>query len=254
MVSRTRRGISILTGGRDHLTHRARQRLRTARAVAVALGGAQARDLGARGRGDARRLGGDRRVVARLPRRRRRRDRAARHAQRTAPVRARDAGPHARARSPSARRPGRWPRALAVLALARPGRGLSPFFFGYYDASIWVPVGLALVGVVTAGLIARPPRGSACRRRWRSPASAGLGVWSCSRRCGRTRSSRRWSRATACSCYAARWSVLGARARPQRARAARARRSDRAPARGGGRRGRAADARAIPATCSSAGG
>ncbi len=41
-VSRRRRGISILTGGRDHLTHRARSRLRTARAVAVTLGGAQA--------------------------------------------------------------------------------------------------------------------------------------------------------------------------------------------------------------------
>ena len=37
-----RRGIPLLTGGRDHLTHRTRDRLRTARAVAVALGGAQA--------------------------------------------------------------------------------------------------------------------------------------------------------------------------------------------------------------------
>ena len=42
VVSRRRRGLSILTGGRDHLTHRARQRLRTARAVAITLGGAQA--------------------------------------------------------------------------------------------------------------------------------------------------------------------------------------------------------------------
>ena len=41
-VSRRRRGVSILTGGRDHLTHRARLRLRNARAVAVTLGGAQA--------------------------------------------------------------------------------------------------------------------------------------------------------------------------------------------------------------------
>src|SRR3954465_4541337 len=42
MVSRRRRGISILTGGRDHLTHRTQRRLRTARAVAMALGAIQA--------------------------------------------------------------------------------------------------------------------------------------------------------------------------------------------------------------------
>src|SRR4051794_40363115 len=42
IISRRRRGISILTGGRDHLTHRTRQRLRTATAVAFALGGSQA--------------------------------------------------------------------------------------------------------------------------------------------------------------------------------------------------------------------
>src|SRR5215217_6206632 len=42
VISRSRRRISILTGGRDHLTHRARQRLRTARAVALSLGGVQA--------------------------------------------------------------------------------------------------------------------------------------------------------------------------------------------------------------------
>ncbi len=41
VVSRRRRGLSVLTGGRDHLTHRARQRLRTAFAVAVALGSTQ---------------------------------------------------------------------------------------------------------------------------------------------------------------------------------------------------------------------
>ena len=42
MVSRTRRGVSIMTGGRDHVTHRVRRRLRTARSVAFALGGVQA--------------------------------------------------------------------------------------------------------------------------------------------------------------------------------------------------------------------
>jgi len=37
IVSRTRRGISLLTGGRDHLTHRLRSRLGSARAVALVL-------------------------------------------------------------------------------------------------------------------------------------------------------------------------------------------------------------------------
>lgn len=42
VVSRVRRGISVLTGGRDHLTHRLLQRLGSARTVALSLGGAQA--------------------------------------------------------------------------------------------------------------------------------------------------------------------------------------------------------------------
>ena len=42
VVSRRRRGVSILTGGRDHLTHRTRARMRTARAAVVALGAGQA--------------------------------------------------------------------------------------------------------------------------------------------------------------------------------------------------------------------
>src|SRR5205807_7963123 len=42
IVSRRRRGVSILTGGQDHLTHRTRLRIRTARNVALVLGSAQA--------------------------------------------------------------------------------------------------------------------------------------------------------------------------------------------------------------------
>jgi len=41
-VSRTREGISVLSGGRDHLTHRLLPRLGSARRVALALGIAQA--------------------------------------------------------------------------------------------------------------------------------------------------------------------------------------------------------------------
>lgn len=41
VVSRTRRGVSVVTAGRDHLTHRLRTRLGTARRVALAVGAAQ---------------------------------------------------------------------------------------------------------------------------------------------------------------------------------------------------------------------
>jgi UDP-GlcNAc:undecaprenyl-phosphate/decaprenyl-phosphate GlcNAc-1-phosphate transferase len=42
VVSRTRRGVSVATGGRDHLTHRLHAKLASARVVAVALALAQA--------------------------------------------------------------------------------------------------------------------------------------------------------------------------------------------------------------------
>ena len=41
VVSRTRRGVSILTGGRDHTTHRLLGRFGSARAVAAALAAVQ---------------------------------------------------------------------------------------------------------------------------------------------------------------------------------------------------------------------
>src|SRR6185437_13987075 len=42
IVSRRKRGVSVLTGGRDHLTHRTRRYLPSARAVALSLAIAQA--------------------------------------------------------------------------------------------------------------------------------------------------------------------------------------------------------------------
>lgn len=42
VFSRTRRGVALTTGGHDHLTHRLRTRLRSARAVALVLATAQA--------------------------------------------------------------------------------------------------------------------------------------------------------------------------------------------------------------------
>ncbi len=69
--------------------------------------------------------------------------------------------------------------AFACLLLIGLGAGLSPFFFAYYDASVWVPIGLGLVLACAVGMVAAPPRPS-------GPASLavggllGLGVWSLS--------------------------------------------------------------------------
>lgn len=65
---------------------------------------------------------------------------------------------------------------LLVLGL---GAGLSPFFYAYYDASVWVPIGLGLVAASAVGVVARPMRPS-------GPAALtlgglmGLGIWSLS--------------------------------------------------------------------------
>jgi hypothetical protein len=148
MVSRRRRGISILTAGRDHLTHRTRERFQTARAVAVALGGAQAvisaLAVMALSGGSAAivvaviaYLVGLGVAVAKLD-------------SRFAPV----------AGAPAIAAAVRPPADLLAIMLIVPlavGIAVSPFFFGYYDASIWAPVGMGLLGVASAGLIARPP-------------------------------------------------------------------------------------------------
>jgi hypothetical protein len=66
------------------------------------------------------------------------------------------------------------PLTLAALGL---GAGLGPFFFAYYDASVWVPVGLGIVLACAMGVVARPTRPS-------GPAAMalggllGLGIWS----------------------------------------------------------------------------
>jgi UDP-GlcNAc:undecaprenyl-phosphate GlcNAc-1-phosphate transferase len=158
VTSRTRRGISILTGGRDHLTHRARQRLRTARAVALSLGGVQAvisalAVMAIRG-GSTAILGavlvylvGVGVAIAVLD-------------TRLAPMGpgAAAPGPAAPLEPPRASRVAGLPRSLPLVLPLALGLGLSPFFSGFYDSRIWVPAGLALVVLVTAGVIARPLR------------------------------------------------------------------------------------------------
>jgi tetratricopeptide (TPR) repeat protein len=67
--------------------------------------------------------------------------------------------------------------ALVGLLLLGLGAGLSPFFFAYYDASVWVPIGLGLVAASAVAVVARPARPD-------GPAALalggllGLGVWS----------------------------------------------------------------------------
>ncbi len=206
-LAATRRGISILTGGRDHLTHRARKRLRTTRAVALALGGAQAvisalalvairgGSVGHRARGGAA-----------LPDRRRRRDRAC-STPGSAPV-----GPavgHAGAA-------GAAPRRSSPCATLRCGAAVAPAPPAARDLPRSQPVLLA----------ASTTRGSGCRPAWRSSclvtggrdrgappaqpraavagpgrASAGSPPGRSARRCGRSRSSRPSSTATASWCW-----------------------------------------------------
>ncbi|MFP5362080.1 MAG: O-antigen ligase family protein [Thermoleophilia bacterium] len=159
VVSRRRRGVSILTGGRDHLTHRTRARLRTAHASVAALGAGQAL-LAALALVAVQ--GGTKLLVpavllylvamatliAVLD-----------AAPRTAV--AADAPPdEVRAAGeepppPYTLRPAAWP-ALAFLAALGVALGLSPFAAGFYDSSIWAPAGLGLLIVLTAALIAGP--------------------------------------------------------------------------------------------------
>jgi UDP-GlcNAc:undecaprenyl-phosphate GlcNAc-1-phosphate transferase len=170
MVSRRRRGLSILTAGRDHLTHRTRLRFQTARAVAVALGGAQAvisaLAVVAVTGGSATivvaviaYLVGLGVAITLLD-------------SRFAPLPVQAAEPTAVAGGP----PVSWPALVLPLLLAA-GIAVSPFFGGYYDASIWAPVAMGLLGVATAGLIARPPHvGTAAVLL--VAGIAGLGLWS----------------------------------------------------------------------------
>lgn len=157
MVSRTRRGVSVLTAGRDHLTHRTHQRVRTARGVAIALGGAQAvisalAIMALEGGSTAVLaavvvyLVGVGVAIALLDARQ-----EVEAATPAAGVIA--AGPG----TPRARRAAGL-GALVVLVPLVISLAVSPFFGGFYDSELWVPIGLALVVALTGGLIARPPR------------------------------------------------------------------------------------------------
>ncbi len=178
IVSRTRRGVSVLTGGRDHLTHRTRRRMGSPRRVALVLGSVQALVSGlvilASQEGSSTLVYivlafvvfAAAAIVAledAIP-------------VETVPAHPADARA-GRVRAPETRTA--WTQwvpdvGLAIIGL---GAGLSPVLSAYYDVGIWVPIGLVLVLAAAMGTIARPPR--ITRPVILSVAGlAGLGVWS----------------------------------------------------------------------------
>jgi UDP-GlcNAc:undecaprenyl-phosphate/decaprenyl-phosphate GlcNAc-1-phosphate transferase len=184
IVSRRRRGVSILKGGRDHLTHRARRFLPSARAVALALGAVQAvvsvlAVLASQGGASFVVIGAILYLLAAA---------IAIMVLDTQQVEefgavglAGAGGGDPRPSSVGLLRSSsdHSPAALACLLALGLGAGLSPFFFAYYDTSVWVPIGLGLTLACAVGVIARPIRPSL-------PAGLavggllGLGVWSLS--------------------------------------------------------------------------
>lgn len=152
VISRGRRGLSWLTGGRDHLTHRALRRFRSTRAVAIALGSIQAvisvLAVVATRNGPGTlvfivlgflALAG----VAIVLLERQELETPAR--QGVAPVAQElswgGAGP-----------------AVTGLLILGVGAAISPFFSGYYDSRVWVPLGLGIVLAATTAVVARPLR------------------------------------------------------------------------------------------------
>jgi UDP-GlcNAc:undecaprenyl-phosphate GlcNAc-1-phosphate transferase len=180
VISRRRRGVSILTGGRDHLTHRTHRRLGTARAVAVALGGVQALmsalALFAISGGASSivvivvlYLVAAATAIALFEAAEREPEALVESAMPALAVAGAPAQPWYRVRP-----------AVAVNALVLSSFGLvagtSAFFSGFYRPGEWVPIGLGLLAVATAGAIAHPPRLS------RAPivalvALSGLAAW-----------------------------------------------------------------------------
>jgi UDP-GlcNAc:undecaprenyl-phosphate/decaprenyl-phosphate GlcNAc-1-phosphate transferase len=144
IVSRRRRGVSVTTPGRDHLTHRVRRRARTPGRVALVLGGAQAilsalTIIAVQESSTALVYVLFASVVT---------------AASAIVVLERDAVVVSNSVS---RRSGDV-AATVGLALIGLGAGLSPLFSAYYNPALWVPLGLGIVIVAVAATVASPPR------------------------------------------------------------------------------------------------
>jgi UDP-GlcNAc:undecaprenyl-phosphate GlcNAc-1-phosphate transferase len=175
IVSRQRRGAPLMSGGLDHLTHRTRRFLPSARAVALALGAVQAvvsvlAVLASQGGASFVVVGAILYMLAGA-----------------CAILLLDTGRMGTPTGLSVSRPDvaaapvtpTWEHSAAILILMALGlgAGLSPFFFAYYASSVWVPIGLGLALASVVAVVARPNRPS-------GPAALaiggllGLGVWS----------------------------------------------------------------------------
>ncbi|MDP9344652.1 MAG: undecaprenyl/decaprenyl-phosphate alpha-N-acetylglucosaminyl 1-phosphate transferase [Actinomycetota bacterium] len=147
VISRRRRGVSVLSGGRDHLTHRTRRRLKTVRAVAVALGTAQGL-LAVLALAAYR--GGSVVLVIVV---------AAYVLAAALAIEVLDAGfSDERADTAEARRPPRISQRAVASALLGLAFGLSPFYEGGYNSSLWAPAGLVLLALLLGVAIGHLPR------------------------------------------------------------------------------------------------
>jgi UDP-GlcNAc:undecaprenyl-phosphate GlcNAc-1-phosphate transferase len=154
IVSRRRRGAPVMSGGLDHLTHRTRRFLPSARAVALALGAVQAAVslvavMASQGGASFVVVGAILYLLAggcaialldtgRMG----------------APTGLSVSRPNVAAAPPTPTRE-RSAARLILMALGL-GAGLSPFFFAYYASSVWVPIGLGLVLASVVALVGAP--------------------------------------------------------------------------------------------------
>jgi UDP-GlcNAc:undecaprenyl-phosphate GlcNAc-1-phosphate transferase len=150
IVSRRRRGVSVMLGGRDHLTHRARAYLPSERAVALALGAAQAAlsvlaVLASRGEALLVVISASAYVLI------------AASAIIVLDTQKLDALATSDQRAGSARL-ALTKRAVAAVSVLGLGAGLSPFFFTYYDSSVWVPIGLGVTLACAVAFVLHPIR------------------------------------------------------------------------------------------------
>jgi UDP-N-acetylmuramyl pentapeptide phosphotransferase/UDP-N-acetylglucosamine-1-phosphate transferase len=179
-VSRRRAGVSLWTGGRDHLTHRLQTRLGTARTVALSLGAIQA-GLGAVavsvvqfGRGSVLAAWSIWFVVVAAAV-------ALLETRSWVPVREPRTSPHRRSvtgvsRAPGGGGTGPSPVEVVLIVFIAISCGLSPFLYGFYEVSVWGPIALGTLAALLGLLIARPavPRPAAVIG---AAALAGLWLW-----------------------------------------------------------------------------
>ncbi len=175
MVSRHRAKISLLQGGTDHITHRLRRRLPSARAVALVLAGAQALlcliAFSVTQLGDvsvaavwATLVVGAAAVVATMERDAWRPQRVSVSAAVTGEAAPGEEAPGTGfepAPVPVAGPPPSDPQRMgklevALLLLIGLGLGLSPLAYGLYDLAVWGPIALMLLAVLLGLVIARP--------------------------------------------------------------------------------------------------